>query len=791
MATGLADKLVNMAFSPTFVFETPTWQHRVTDAPVMVSCPTSGFLRSETIALHTSLSSCWRGEVQNPSTSDAIFNLSFSYDRIDSHSDSNQVSLCTDKNLSSVLQTLCLLDRQGFLVDHDMIFGLLQKCRDRLHLGRARRVFWLMVSNGLDSITSFADHLVGLFASCGSIQEALAIFHKIPKPSLCTWHLLISGCIPFGEIELVFDLFNQMQVDGIEPNDYIFSAMLKMCGSSGSLEHGRTIHNHIIRQGLASNLFVGSALIDMYAKCDCLDQARQVFDELVVRNVVCWNAMIGGYVKHGQGRSAFELYNAMQIEGVEPDRVTLLSILKACGISGVLEQGMLVHSQVIRGGFQLNVCVGTALIDMYVKCKKLKEACNHFQKMPCQDVVSWGAIIAGYIESGDFLSGIKLFDKMQDEGVEPDIVTRSIAIKACGQLGALARARQLHEQVAKSGPLDAILISTLIEMYAKCGSLIEAQKVLDEYPYSGVASWGAMIAGYATHGDYTLAGNTFRCMQKQGFVPNKIIYTSILDACSHAGEVKAGCKHFKKMKEEHHIWPEIEHFGGMVDLLGRAGYLDEAEEMLELLPIVPDEKCWMSLLTSCQKFKIVRLGRYCFDQVVRLNPSATAGYALMLQTYAQSHLWDDVKEIQGMQTCSNAWKLPGKAWIEFNKEVHEFVVDEKKHPMLGEINMFWDEMRKPMAEEGYVPEVPALSLVPTPETQDVLFGHCEKLAIAFGLLTLPQGETIRVTKNLRMCQDCHSVSKIISKIQQRHIVVSDEYCVHHFKDGLCSCGDYD
>ncbi|MCO5586868.1 hypothetical protein L7F22_040813 [Adiantum nelumboides] len=328
-------------------------------------------------------------------------------------------------------------------------------------------------------------------------------------------------------------------------------------------------------------------------------------------------------------------------------------------------------------------------------------------------------------------------------------------------------------------------------MYAKCGSLVEAQNLLDEYPNSGIASWGAMIAGYAIHGDYIRASTMFRCMQKQGFVPNKVIYTSMITACSHAGEVNAGCTHFKEMKDEHCIWPDVELYGSMVDLLGRAGFMSEAEEMLELMPVVPDLKCWMSLLTSSLKFKILHLGRYSFNHVLRLDPTTSASYNFMMQIYAHANLWDDVKEIQALRTCANAWKLPGKAWIEVNMEVHEFVVDEKKHYMLPEIHKLWENLRRPMEEEGYISEtVQVQGPTSTAKNNGASFGHCEKLAIGFGLLALPQGETLRVSKNLRMCNDCHSATEIISKIKQRDIIVSDEYCVHHFKDGFCSCGEY-
>lgn len=757
----------------TCVLNTPRFEDTMLNTSSSPSCPT------------------WAFDTQRFSASEnTISSASTSYNSSCLYNNASLSHLCEYENSDNVLQTLHRLDTQGFLVSHEIIFGLLQNFKDESDLHRAEQVYLLMVSSGLDLVATFGDHLVDLFVSFGSLQQALTIFRKIAQPSVRSWHLLISGCILREELSLAFGLFDQMQQDGVQPNDFIFTSILKVCGNLGDFEHGRLIHNQIIRQGLASNVFIGSTLIDMYAKCKCLDQARQVFDELVIRNVVAWNSMIGGYVKHGHGGSALKLFNEMQLEGIKPDRITFLLILKACSLVGITEQGILVHCHAIEGGLELNVQVGTSLVDMYAKCGNLKEACNNFQKLPCQDVVSWGAIVAGYIQHGDYLSGLELFDRMQEEGIKPDIVTLSSTIQACGHLGALKRGKQLHEQMVRSGQVDVVVVSSLIEMYASCGNLTEARQVLDNWPNSGVASWGAMIAGYAAHGNLSLASSNFEYMLRQGIMPNEVIYTSILDACSHAGQVNTGCEYFKGMKEKHGILPGIQHFGCMVDLFGRAGFFDEAEELLELMPIAPDLKSWMSLLNGCQKYRNVKLARHCFNQVVRLDPGATAGYVLMMQIYAHAHMWDNVKEIQELRRYCNAWKKPGRAWIEANTEVHEFVVNEQNHPMMDKVHNLLENLRKPMEVEGYIPEAElAFEADSMGEKVDTLFGHCEKLAIAFGLLTLPKGETIRVTKNLRMCRDCHTAGKVLAKIEQRHIIVRDEYCVHHFKDGMCSCED--
>jgi pentatricopeptide repeat protein len=550
------------------------------------------------------------------------------------------------------------------------------------------------------------------------------------------------------------------------------------------------IHNQIIVEGVDLDVFMGSALVYAYAACNRLDEARKVFDELGVRNVVCWNTMLEAYAKNGYGASAISLFKEMYTAGIKPDRITFMSVLKACGMVGASKYGVNIHLRAIESGLESSIHVRTALIDMYAKCGRLNEACRNFQKLLHYDVVSCGAMMAGYIQHGDHVCALRMFDKMEAGGIKPDSATFSCALQACGSLGAFQRGKRLHKQAMRSGQVDMMMISTIIDMYARCGDVDEAQEVLDAWPHSGIASWGAMIKGYGLHGNFSLAQHTFERMEERGIKPNEMIYTCIIAACCHAVKVREGQKYFVSMRDSY-MTPAIEHFGCMVDLLARAGKLCEAQELLECMPIPPDVKSWMALLTGCRKHDDAVLGRRCFDQVVRLDPSTATGYQIMMEIYAHSNMWGCIAEIRELRKCANAWRKPGKAWIEVDNKIHEFVVGDKNHPECEKIYGVLHRMREAMEKEGYVPGTD-LVFEPTMtirDKEDALCGHSEKLAVAFGLLSSPPGSTIRVSKNLRMCDDCHSACKIVSRIEKRRIIVSDEYCVHHFKDGVCSCGD--
>lgn len=580
---------------------------------------------------------------------------------------------------------------------------ILKACGSSGAIGQGKLIHGLISHSKLDSDVIVGSSLVDMYAKCGHLNEARKVFDELPNRNVVSWAAMITGYAQHGHGQSALVLFEEMQWVGVKPDKVTFLCILKACGSIGDIRQGKLIHNQIIRSELESDVVLANTIVDMYAKCGDLEQARKVFDKLPEPSVVSWTAMITRYVQNGQSVLALELLEKMQIEGTKPNNIIWPCILKACGNIGALGPGKLIHNTIITSRFEMDVVIGSAVVDMYAKCGNLEEARKVFEELPERNVVSWGAMIGAYTKHGHGSIALELFKRLQQEGIKPDIITFIYIFKACGNIGALGQGKLIHNQIIGSGlDSDVVVVSTLIDMYAKCGSLKEAREAFDKLPNQNVVAWGAMIAGYAHHGSWSLARQCIEIMQKQGLQPNGTIYTSILSACSHTGHVEEGHQFFKSMMEDHGIAPSIEHLTCLVDLLGSAGRLKEAEQILLTMPIPPDEIGWTSLLTACRTYGNVELGRQCFDQVTRLDSTA-AGYVLMSNIYAYAHLWENAYKMRELQTYACAWKKPGRAWIELSTKIQEFTVGDISHPESDQIHVSMKRLTRLIKAEGYVP----------------------------------------------------------------------------------------
>ncbi|KAJ7569605.1 hypothetical protein O6H91_01G085800 [Diphasiastrum complanatum] len=701
--------------------------------------------------------------------------------------------LCKEGVLEEAVEEMEHLDQRGSSLSRDNAYHLLTRCVAEMDMTTGRRVYSLMLSSGLDSIDVLGAYLIRLFASCKSLKEADHVFSRIANPSVYTWNAIISANVKLGQSDRAIELYQKMKSFGVNCNSYLIVTVLNACASTKDLTRGRLIHEQIVQTGLQSNVFVGNALIDMYSKCGSIDEARIVFDQLPNRDIVSWNTMLTGYSHNdGHGEKAVQFFRNMQQQGIKPDTITFCSILKACGSMTDTGLGREIHTYIRRCGLQSDLVVGNALIDMYVKCRSIEEARLVFDRLPRRDVVSWSTLISGYVQHELGLEALKLFNRMQQEGIKPDNGTFASVLKACGRMAAVGQGKQIHAQILQFGLHSDVLVgSALVDMYARCGSLTEAREVFDKLPNKNAVSWGAMMGGYAQLGNCTLARQCFEDMQKEGLKPDKVTFLNMLVACSHKGLIDQGRQYFKLMTENYGIEPTIEHYTCMVDLFGRAGCLDEAENMLKGMPMPPNIRGWGSLLTACKTYGDVTRGRRCFDEMVKLDPKAASAYILMSNIYVDASMGADAQRIEELRKSAGAWKKPGRAWTEVNNEVHGFIVDDKTHPQSDSIYAKLRQLSWRMKEEGYVPKVElVLKPLSIKDKEDALCGHVEKLAVAFGLVSTPSGTTLRASKNLRVCNDCHSATKIISKLEKREIIIRDAYRLHHFKDGACSCEDY-
>ncbi|GLJ23736.1 hypothetical protein SUGI_0450010 [Cryptomeria japonica] len=636
--------------------------------------------------------------------------------------------------------------------------------------------------------------LVSMYVVLDSMEDAQMVFDKISgSKNAFLWNEMIRGYATNGPYVEAIRLYYQMKRTGQLADTYTFNFVLKACSALEALEEGRKIHDEIVRVGCESDLYVGNGLVGLYCRCGAMEIARQVFDKMRKRDVVLWNTMIAGYATHGPFEQAVAFFYRMQEEsGIKPDTFSFNFVFKACAELSDLEEGKRIHDCVVRSRLGLDIYVGNSLVAMYAKCGNMEVAREIFDSMPDRDVVSWNSIIGGYGNNEECSEALLLFNRMQMEGLKPTRVTMPSVLKALADLAAMQQAKAIHGYVIQRGFDSDVVVGTgLIDLYAKCGSVEIACQVFDKMSKRNVISWSAMIDGYGMHGHGDKALELFVRMEQAGLKPDYVTFVCVLSACSHGGLVDEGWHYFNYMIEYYCIPPREEHYACMVDLLGRAGHLDEAQNFIENIPFEPGVTVWGSLLAACGIHGNIELGEKVAKRVLELDPQNAGRYVLLSNIYAAAGRWDQVIKVRSLMKERMVKKNPGCSLIEINNKVHSFLVGDRSHLDFDKIDAMLENLAVHMKEAGYVPNTNfVLHDVEEEVKEDLLGRHSEKLAIAFGLIKTSPGTPIRITKNLRVCGDCHVATKFISMIVKREIIVRDAKRFHVFRDGNCSCGDY-
>ncbi|KAF3788512.1 putative pentatricopeptide repeat-containing protein [Nymphaea thermarum] len=679
------------------------------------------------------------------------------------------------------------------LKPNEYTFGsVLRACAVRPRLSCGQQVHAHVLKTGFHSNVFVVTGLVDMYAKCRRVHEATNLFTIMPERNTVLWTAMVSGLSQNGEGRKAMEIFREMHRSGARPNQFTFPSVLTACASISDIDFGTQIHNHIIQTGFGPNVFVESALVDMYSKCGDLSSAQLVLDNMIVADEVSWNSMIGGCVRHGLQARALCIFKRMHETAMRIDDFTYPSVLNSFASLNELKHGQSVHSMIVKTGFGTHKHVGNALVDMYAKCGSLGYASSVFITMPEPDVISWTSLITGYAHHGFHEDALRLFCDMRDAGIYTDEFALASALSACAGLTVLEVGRQIHVIFIKSGFGSSLSIeNSLVTMYAKCGCIMDAHTVFDLMPDRDVVSWTALIVGHAQNGRGNVSLELYEKMLRSGTKPDFITFVGVLFACSHAGLVEDGRYYFESMSKIHGISPSTEHYACMIDLLGRAGQIDAAEELLNEMPIKPDATVWKALLSACRVHGKIELGEMAACNLLALEPQNAVPYILLSHMYSSAGKWEDAAKIRRLMKSRGVTKEPGCSWIEMNNTVHAFLAEDRGHPRMAEIYSKIDLVMSLIKEAGYVPDrACALHDVDEEGKEIGLAYHSEKLAVAFGLLAVPPGCPIRVVKNLRVCGDCHSAIKYISKVFSRKIIVRDSNCYHHFSEGACSCRDY-
>lgn len=722
---------------------------------------------------------------------------------------------------------------------------VMKACGSLGHIKLALQLHSLVEKLNFGSNMTIQNSVIDMYIKCGALRSAEKMFIRIPNPSLFCWNSMIYGCsklhgvrsalrmfiqmperdcVSWNTIISIFSqhgfgveslgMFVEMWNQGFRPNAMIYATVLSACASIYDLEWGSHLHARIIRSEPSMDVFAGSGLIDMYVKCGHLHLARKVFNNMTEHNAVSWTSMISGVMQFGLEDEALVLFNQMRKAPIALDEFTLATVLGVCSCQEHAWVGEQLHGYTIKGGMISSIPVGNALVTMYAKCGNADKANQAFELMPAKDIISWTAMITAfsqigkveksreyfdkmpernvitwnsmlgtYFQNGLWEEGLKLYTLMRRVGVNPDWITLVTSISACADLAILKLGVQIIAQAEKLGfGSNVSVMNSIITMYSRCGRIVEAKRVFDLICDKNLISWNAIMAGYAQNGQGRKVIEIFENMLKMDCAPDHISYVSVLSGCSHSGLIIEGKRYFSSMTEDFGINPTCEHFACMVDLLGRAGLLNDAKNLIVAMPFKPNAAIWGALLGACRLHCDYNLAEFAVRNLLELDIDDSGSYVLLANTYSDCGQLEAFADVRKQMRKKGIEKNPGCSWIEVNNRVHVFTVDDANHPQIKDIYRILEEIVKKIEDTGcYVNPSNAV------RSQR---HHSEKLAVAFGLLSLPAWMPIYVMKNLRVCHDCHLVIKLISLVTSRELIVRDGHRFHHFKDGCCSCGDY-
>ncbi|KAJ9677182.1 hypothetical protein PVL29_022270 [Vitis rotundifolia] len=664
-----------------------------------------------------------------------------------------------------------LVGEESFVPDVATLVTVLPVCAGEEDIEKGMAVHGLAVKLGLDEELMVNNSLIDMYSKCGFLSEAQLLFDKNDKKNIVSWNSMIGGCAREEDVCQTFYLLQKMQTEDakMKADEFTILNVLPVCLERSELRTLKELHGYSLRHGLQCNELVANAFIAAYTRCGALCLLS-----------VSWNALLCGYAQNSDPRKALDLYLQMTDSGLDPDWFTIGSLLLACSRMKSLHYGEEIHGFALRNGLEVDPFIGISLLSLYICCGKPFAAQVLFDGIEHKNLVSWNAMIAGYSQNGLPDEAINLFRQMLSDGIQPYEIAIMSVCGACSQLSALRLGKELHCFALKAHLTEDIFVSSsIIDMYAKGGCIEHSQRVFDRLREKDVASWNVIIAGYGIHGRGKEALELFEKMLRLGLKPDDFTFTGILMACSHAGLVEDGLEYFNQLLNLHDIEPKLEHYTSVVDMLGRAGRIDDALRLIEEMPGDPDSRIWSSLLSSCRIHGNLGLGEKVANKLLELEPEKPENYVLISNLFAGSGKWDDVRRVRGRMKDIGLQKDAGCSWIEVGGKVHNF-------SLVTKCSQSWK-----ISSIGYTPDTG--SVLHDLEEEDkigILRGHSEKLAISFGLLNTAKGVPVRVYKNLRICGDCHNAAKFISKVVNRDIVVRDNKRFHHFRDGICSCGDY-
>lgn len=528
------------------------------------------------------------------------------------------------------LSLLSQMEYEGMKPNEVTFVSILNGCATIAALEHGRLAHLQVVKHEIDSDIFVGNALVNMYAKCGKLHDAHVIFNRIPEKDGASWNAMISGFAELKHPEEAVKLFWQMEQEGMKPDQVTFACVLKACEGLRSSKLVKQVHSCIIKSEFELDITVASTLVMVYSKSGNIADALEVFYKCSERNVILWNHILAGCIEQGYGEHAVKLYHQMRDEKIPPNMFTFVVALNACATIAALEHGRQIHSHIVKCKLESNIFIGSSVVDMYAKCGSLGEAQKVFDNMPEQDVVLWNTVIAGYVQHGLLEEAVDLFQQIKRDMANLNEVTFVILLNACACLTALELGRQVHVKINETVvDLDVTVGSALIDMYAKSGSIKDACQMFNKIPRRDEVCWNIMVTAYAQHGHSKKSFQVLELMKQQGLRFDHVTFVGILCACGHAGLVNVGYHCFYSMILDHHIMPTMEHYACMVDLLGRAGRLEEADDFIRKMPVEPSAVVWRALLGACRIHHNVELAKYAAEFLLEIEPQSAAAFVVL------------------------------------------------------------------------------------------------------------------------------------------------------------------
>ncbi|KAJ4828048.1 hypothetical protein Tsubulata_028120, partial [Turnera subulata] len=666
----------------------------------------------------------------------------------------------------------------GFLIDGSSLSCVLKACACLSGRSIGTQVHSFCMKTGFLEDVSVGTSLVDMYMKNECVEEGRRAFDQMGEvKNVVSWTSLLSGYAQCGLNVEAWELFCRMLVEGVKPNPFTFASVLGVLANEGFAEKGIQVHGIVIKNGFEADTSVSNSLINMYSKSGMVGEATAVFDNMVERNVV----------------------------SLILTKMIFAPVIKLCANIKELSFSRQLHCRVLKDGFDYDQNVRTSLMVTYSKCGAMDDALKIFSMMhDVQNVVSWTAMISGFLQNGNADQAVKLFCEMSKEGIRPNDFTYSAiltaqpytftgVINACAApTAAVDQGKQLHAWSIKSRLNNALCVSSaLVTLYAKRGDIESASEVFKRQNERDLVSWNSIISGYAQHGHGKMALEIFEEMRKQNLKVDGVTFIGIISACTHTGLVEEGQRYFNIMVKDYHIEPTMEHYCCMIDLYSRAGMFEKAMDVINGMPFPAGANAWRTLLAASRVHRNLELGELAAERLISLQPQDPAAYVLVSNMYAAAGNWQKRTKFRKLMDERKVRKEAGYSWIEVKRKTYSFLAGDVSHPMSNQIYSKLEELSTRLRDAGYQPDTHYVLMdVDEEHKETMLSQHSERLAIAFGLIATSPGTPLQIVKNLRLCGDCHTVIKLISKIEGRYIVVRDSNRFHHFKGGLCSCGDY-